>query len=86
MEAGKDYAVPPATACPALARHAAKALLNPRHYYCREAKDLIGAAGGAPDGLPIHSIAFFTSGGGLPEIAEMSGGTYREVNGPEDLV
>jgi hypothetical protein len=52
----------------------------------RDAKELIAAAGGAPEGLPIHSIAFFTSGGGLPEIAEMTGGTYREVNGPEDLV
>ena len=36
-------------------------------------------------GATIHSIAFFTSGGGLKEIADLTGGTYREVNSAEDL-
>jgi hypothetical protein len=33
----------------------------------------------------IHSIAFFTSGGGLKEIAANSGGTYREIHSEGDL-
>lgn len=33
----------------------------------------------------IHSIAFFTSGGGLEEIAGMTGGTYKEIHGEADL-
>ena len=33
----------------------------------------------------IHSIAFFTSGGGLKEIAANSGGTYREIHNEDDL-
>jgi hypothetical protein len=36
-------------------------------------------------GVTVHSIAFFTSGGGLPEIAQITAGTYREVNGADDL-
>jgi hypothetical protein len=36
-------------------------------------------------GVVVHSIAFFTSGGGLPQIADLTGGTYREINGPDDL-
>ena len=32
-----------------------------------------------------NSIAFFTSGGGLPQIAGLTGGTYREINGRADL-
>ena len=35
--------------------------------------------------MTVHSIAFFTSGGGLPEIAQITGGTYREINGEGDL-
>jgi len=31
-------------------------------------------------GVTIHSIAFFTTGGGLREIASMTGGSYREIN------
>ena len=47
---------------------------------------LIQAAGEAKRlGVVIHSIAFFTSGGGLPQIAELTGGTYREINGRADL-
>ena len=30
--------------------------------------------------VTIHSIAFFTTGGGLKEIAEATGGTYKEVH------
>ena len=44
---------------------------------------LIAAAAGC--GAVLHSIAFFTSGGGLREIASSTGGTYREVNGAADL-
>ena len=47
---------------------------------------LISAAGTAKaQGVTIHSIAFFTSGGGLPEIASLTGGTYREINDTTDL-
>jgi hypothetical protein len=47
---------------------------------------LIAAAGGAKaKGVTIHSIAFFTTGGGLPEIASLTGGTYREIQTTEDL-
>ena len=47
---------------------------------------LIAAAGGAKaKGVAIHSIAFFTTGGGLPEIAELTGGTYRDIQTTEDL-
>lgn len=35
--------------------------------------------------IPIHSIAFFTTGGGLPEIASLTGGTYREVNSMDEI-
>ena len=31
-------------------------------------------------GVTVHSIAFFTTGGGLKEIASITGGTYREIN------
>ena len=49
-------------------------------------QELLAAAGEAKkDGVTVHSIAFFTSGGGLPEIAAMTAGTYREINGPDDL-
>ncbi len=48
--------------------------------------ELIAAAGEAKSqGVVVHSIAFFTSGGGLPEIAQITGGTYREINGEGDL-
>ena len=48
--------------------------------------ELIAAAGEAKSqGVVVHSIAFFTSGGGLPEIAQITGGTYREINGEADL-
>eukprot|EP01047_Picozoa_sp_COSAG01_P009930 COSAG01_NODE_415_length_17322_cov_14.785926_7_plen_79_part_00 len=39
----------------------------------------------ASSGVTIHSIAFFTTGGGLPEIAKLTGGTYREINTTEGL-
>ena len=35
-------------------------------------------------GIKINSIAFFTTGGGLQEIAEMTGGEHRKVTSPED--
>jgi hypothetical protein len=47
---------------------------------------LIKAAGeAASQGVTVHSIAFFTTGGGLPEIAALTGGTYRELNTTEGL-
>ena len=49
-----------------------------------DAKDVINAASMSKD-TPIHSIAFFSSGGGLPEIADMTGGTYREIHTLSDL-
>ena len=48
-----------------------------------DAAALIQTAQGAS--ATIHSIAFFTSGGGLKEIAAMTSGTYREINGEADL-
>ena len=51
-----------------------------------DSSSLIAAAGGAKaKGVAIHSIAFFTTGGGLPEIAELTGGTYRAINTTDDL-
>ena len=44
---------------------------------------MIAAAQGVS--ATIHSIAFFTSGGGLEEIAGMTGGTYQEIHGEADL-
>jgi hypothetical protein len=35
--------------------------------------------------VAIHSIAFFTTGGGLPEIAGLTGGTYRAISTTDDL-
>ena len=47
---------------------------------------LIKAAGeAASKSVTIHSIAFFTTGGGLPEIAAVTGDTYRELNTVEGL-
>ena len=47
---------------------------------------LIRAAGEAANQrVTIHSIAFFTTGGGLPEIAKITGGSYREIHTTEDL-
>ena len=47
---------------------------------------LIAAAGvAASQGVTIHSIAFYTTGGGLPEIAKITGGTYRELHSTEWL-
>lgn len=46
---------------------------------------LIGAGQQNPGKIPIHSIAFFTTGGGLQEIAQMSGGTYREIHDIADI-
>jgi len=36
--------------------------------------------------IPIHSIAFYIRGrnSGLPEIAKMTGGTYRDINKMSD--
>ena len=44
-----------------------------------DANALIAEAQNA-GGVTIHSIAFFTTGGGLKEIASITGGTYREIN------
>lgn len=44
---------------------------------------LISAASSAR--TAIHSIAFFTTGGGLQEIAALTAGTYREIHGSGDL-
>jgi hypothetical protein len=35
--------------------------------------------------VTIHSIAFYTTGGGLPEIAQLTGGSYREIHSTEGL-
>ena len=43
------------------------------------------ASEAASQGVTIHSIAFFTTGGGLPEIARVTGGSYREIHTTEDL-
>ena len=43
------------------------------------------AGAAASSGVTIHSIAFFTTGGGLPEIAKLTGGTYREISTTEGL-
>ena len=49
-------------------------------------RELIAAANDAKSQhVTVHSIAFFTSGGGLPEIAQITAGTYREINGEGDL-
>ena len=48
-----------------------------------DASALMAAASGC--GAVIHSIAFFTSGGGLQEIAASTGGVYREIHGVGDL-
>jgi uncharacterized membrane protein YgcG len=51
-----------------------------------DANQLIASAKhAATAGIVVHSIAFFTSGGGLPEIASLTGGSYREINGASDL-
>jgi hypothetical protein len=34
----------------------------------------------------IHSIAFFTTGGGLEEIAELTGGTFKEIHSMDGLL
>jgi hypothetical protein len=49
-----------------------------------EADPLISAANASS--VVIHSIAFFTTGGGLREISEGRGGTYREVHSSCDLL
>ena len=51
-----------------------------------DSQSLIKAAGeAASQRVTIHSIAFFTTGGGLPEIASITGGTYRALNTTEGL-
>ena len=39
----------------------------------------------ASQGVTIHSIAFYTTGGGVPEIAKLTGGSYREIHTTEGL-
>ena len=44
-----------------------------------------GELGPDVDGCGVAVAPSLPSGGGLPEIAAMTAGTYREINGPDDL-
>ena len=50
-----------------------------------EAEPLIAMAEAKAGQCVIHSINFFSEGGGLERIAHITGGTYKEIKSPADI-
>ena len=50
-----------------------------------KAEPLIAMAEAKAGQCVIHSINFFSEGGGLERIARMTGGTYKEIKTPADI-
>eukprot|EP01051_Picozoa_sp_SAG22_P023844 SAG22_NODE_6331_length_869_cov_1.351948_2_plen_77_part_00 len=51
--------------------------------WCKE--PLIQTTARHASGVKINSIAFYTTGGGLQEIADMTGGDHREVKSIDEF-